>query len=372
MLAFGNLVVEQCGSPNWSKHESRNLKMTVHRYPFSDPSVAPRPHAGLLRHLWMRYETWRVLRKQVLEDVEINLLASPGLRPLTATDIPLLFLCRNDLKLLPAFFNHYRGVGVTRFIVVDDQSSDGSREWLSSQADADVWISPLRYGEARRGRLWREKLLRLYGGGRWYLNVDVDEFLVYDQCGSRDLRALITALEARGARKMAAPMLDLYPGKPLESAEFNSALGDMPWTVANCFDRTGYDLTFKKRYMSLRGGPRRRMFGAEAELMKYPLLHWGSQSSLGTSIHQPLPYGGNFCSITGVLLHFKFFSDVETRVTEAVADGQYFDGAAEYKKILNKVEKGGGLDFRSPSTTVYEGPQQLVEMGFIERLFNSN
>lgn len=348
-----------------------SLSKPVYAYPFEDPSEFEKLNAGWLRRLVATYESWKVLRRRSRQPdaVAMTLAASRVFRPLLARDLPLVFLCRNNLNLLPAFLQHYRALGVTRFIVVDDQSHDGSKEWLESQIDVDVWISPVRYKEARRGRLWREALFRTYGGSRWYVNVDVDEFLVYDQCDVRSLHALIEVLTARRVSKIAAPMLDLYPKRPLECADYDSVLGEMPWTVADFFDSSGYELTFEKRYMSLRGGPRRRMFDAESELMKYPLLYWDARSSLGASIHQPLPYEGNFCAITGVLLHFKFFSDVGKRVAEAVADGQYFNGAAECRRILSELGSAGTLDFQSPVTTAYEGPEQLVRLGFMERLF---
>jgi hypothetical protein len=283
--------------------------------------------------------------------------------------MPLIFLCRNDSSLLPAFFRHYRELGVTRFIVVDDQSSDGSRAWIQAQEDADLWVSSVRFKAAKRGRIWREMLLHRYGENRWYVNVDADEFLVYDQCDSKPLRALTDLLSAEGATKLAAPMLDLYPKDGVARARMESVENLLPWQVADAFDRSGYQLTVKKRFLSLRGGPRQRMFGAELELMKYPLLYWTAASSLGTTIHQPLPYAQNFGAISGVLLHFKFFSDVKERVAEAVSDGQYFNSAQEYRRILAQLENEEVLNFTSPVTTAYAGPQQLVDLGFMRRLF---
>ncbi|TPP12146.1 glycosyltransferase family 2 protein [Rhizobium glycinendophyticum] len=318
-----------------------------------------------------RYESWKVLkrRQRGTTRVPLSLLTPHAFRPLSTADLPLIFLCHNDLALLPAFFRHYRSLGVTRFIVVDDQSSDGSREWLAAQVDTDLWTSTVRYKEAKRGRIWREMLLHLYGHDRWYLNVDADEFLVFDQCDTQPLLALIQVLTGEGNVKMPAPMLDLYPRGGLDYVHAANCGDSMPWEVADAFDAFGYKLSVKKRFMSLRGGPRERMFRSEAELMKYPLLFWSKDSSLGSSIHQPLPYGENFGPISGVLLHFKFFADVKERVAEAVSDGQYFNGAQEYRRILEHLEKDDVLNFTSSATTVYEGPAQLVARGFMRKLF---
>jgi glycosyltransferase involved in cell wall biosynthesis len=317
-----------------------------------------------------RYETWKVLRRRQRgsNDVPLSLMSPNAFRPLLASDMPLIFLCRNDLSLLPAFFCHYRALGVSRFIVVDDQSSDGSREWLAAQGDADVWVSTVRYKEAKRGRLWRERLLRTYGHDRWYVNVDADEFLVYDQCDSASILQLSSWLTAHGISRMAAPMLDMYPRSGLKSADYTWGTGDMPWKVADGFDRRGYFVSIERRFMSVRGGARQRVFGADVELIKYPLIYWTSCSSLGVSIHQPIPYTSNFSTIYGVLLHFKFFSDFSERLAEAIRDGQYYNSSESYKAMQSATRESEEIRFSSSETVGYLGVEQLVALGFMREL----
>ncbi len=270
---------------------------------------------------------------------------------------------------MASFLSHYRALGVTRFICVDDRSADGTRELLLAQPDVDVWSSSVRYGDALRGRLWREGLMERYGSDRWYLNVDSDEYLVYPGCRERRLGDLISSLESRGQWRFPGPMLDLYPVSDLKNAHFSGEDERMPWDVADHFDRDGYTLSFEKRFISLMGGPRRRLFGAQAEMMKYPLLYWDSGCTLGVSIHQPTPYDRNFVPIQGVLLHFKFFSDYENKINEAIADNQYFGGAREYHRIRDVAQAAGTLDFWSEKTIRYQSPEQLQEIGFVSSPF---
>lgn len=292
-------------------------------------------------------------------------------RPLTAIDVPLLFLCHDDRRFLPSLLAHYRLLGVTRFICVDDRSTDGSRALLAAQPDVDVWTSAVRYGKARRGRLWREALLDRYGAGRWYVNVDADEYLVYRGCFSRPLPALIAALEARGDRRLAAPMLDFYPAGPVESFAFG---GDsdraMPWEVADHLDGTGYRRRVNTRFISVEGGPRPRTFGSVVQLMKYPLLYWDAACSFGVSIHQPTPYEDNLTAIGGALLHFKFFSDYRQRAEQAVENAQHHRGGREYRRILDRPEQQA-LDFVGPQSIRYESPEQLCRAGFFIDVFGA-
>lgn len=66
-----------------------------------------------------------------------------------------------------------------------------------------------------------------------------------------------------------------------------------------------------------------------------------------------------------MLLHFKFFSDYREKIEQAVSDGQYFDGAAIYRKMLNDLQKTGEFDFADEHSVRFSGSRQLLELGFI-------
>jgi glycosyltransferase involved in cell wall biosynthesis len=308
-------------------------------------------------------------KRRTGNSIVLNLSRQEQFRPLSSADLPLVVCTRNDRRMLPSFLAHYRKLGVTRFIFVDDQSTDDTLEYLLAHPDVDVWLSPSRYAEARRGRLWREALISKYGFDRWYLNVDTDEYLVYPEHEKRPLKDLIETLEQRGQKRLVAPMLDLYPVGDLSASEFIGDDGQMPWDVADHFDSSGYKLEIKQRYLSLTGGPRRRLFGSELEMMKYPLLYWDDSVTLGASVHQPTPFERNFYPIEGVLLHFKFFADYQAKIAEAVDGGQYYDGSKEYKRIMEVTKSVDDLDFGSPVSDRYESPEQLHRLGLISSPF---
>src|SRR5690606_19203103 len=56
-------------------------------------------------------------------------------------------IARNESFFLDAFLAHYRALGVERFIVLDDRSTDGSLEFLAAEPDVMIVGSDLRYGE---------------------------------------------------------------------------------------------------------------------------------------------------------------------------------------------------------------------------------
>ncbi len=336
-------------------------------YPFraqaDATSIADR---GALERLSTWYETLKVERRERRKATPISLrcVSHHGQTSLYPDELPLVFLTHNDAKLVPAFLSHYRQLGVTRFICVDDVSTDGTREFLLKQEDVDLWVSPVRYKDARRGRAWRETLLGLYGGPRWYVNVDSDEFLVYDRFEDRTLWPVIHGLEKAGVLRLPAPMLDMYP-VDLSKADTNLLSSRAPWEIADHLDSSGYTLSTTKRAISIKGGARKREFDADLELIKYPLIYWDDECRFGPSIHQPLPYRRNFAGMMGALLHFKFFSDYEKDIREAARDGQYFDNAAAYSKMTDIIAKKGTLQLQSDESVKFTGSQQLLDLGFI-------
>jgi len=333
-------------------------------YPF--PSGVPDLARSFLDRLRTDYETFRVTRRERRNRSDVTMQPLREIKSLAPADVPLVFVTHNDTALLGAFIQHYRQLGVTRFICVDDVSTDGTREALLSEPDVDVWTSPIRFGEARRGRNWRESLFSKYGLDRWYLNVDSDEFLVYDDCFSQPLPSLIRTLEAQGLKRMAAPMLDMYP----KLSEFDAPPPriERPWQFSRYFDGDSYVSAIRKRGVSVKGGPRGRKFGEGNELIKYPLIYWDSACLFGSSLHQPLPYGRNFPSMWGAILHFKFYTNYKAKITEAAEGKQHYNASEHYQKMMDILAREGEIDFSYDHSIRYDGPQQLVDRGFMTKI----
>jgi hypothetical protein len=72
---------------------------------------------------------------------------------------------RNERPRLPYFLRYYRDRGVSHFFFVDNDSDDGTREYLAVQEDCSVWTTPDSYKRARFGIDWMNRLLRRYGTG---------------------------------------------------------------------------------------------------------------------------------------------------------------------------------------------------------------
>ncbi|TPW30364.1 glycosyltransferase family 2 protein [Pararhizobium mangrovi] len=299
------------------------------------------------------------------EDVELRPAGERAPKPLSREDFPLVVLTHNDMRFMPAFFAHYRAMGVTRFICVDDASDDGTRDCLLVEPDVDLFESNVRYADAARGKIWRERLLARYGLDRWYLIVDSDEFFVYETIGREPIAAYVRRLERGGVNRVPAPMLDLYPKGDLAAAAFTGRDGRMPWEVATHFDGGGYEAIVAANAISVHGGVRLRKLGARSQLMKYPLMRWDRYCSLARTIHRPRPALYNFPPVMAALLHFKIFSDLRERTQRAVHDGQHFDGAAVYRAVLDRLDTETVTHFDYEGSIAYGGVDDLLARGFM-------
>lgn len=289
-------------------------------------------------------------------------------RPLAQSDIPVIVITHNEIRLIEAFFEHYRGLGVTRFLCVDDRSADGTREYIEAQPDADIFGSNVRFSAAHRGRLWRYMLVEHYGRNRWYLSLDADEFLLYPDWETLPLPVLTARLEKAGVFHMPAPMLDMYPPGRVSEARYEYKPGHMPWHVATLFDSGGYVLGGDERTWTLKGGVRRRLFASSAHLMKYPLVRWARITNFKRSMHFLNPYWHNYTPPLGVLLHFKFFDSYASDFEAAVQNAQHFNGALFYQNILDQIDDPDALVLESDISAEFNGVDDLLRRGFLQTI----
>lgn len=103
-------------------------------------------------------------------------------------DLLLFSTLRNERVRLPYFLDYYREQGINHFLIVDNDSNDGSTDYLAQQPDVSVWHTKFSYKRARFGVDWLNWLQLKYAHGHWALVVDPDEFLVYPFCDTRPLR----------------------------------------------------------------------------------------------------------------------------------------------------------------------------------------
>ncbi len=262
---------------------------------------------------------------------------------------------RNEKIRLPYFLDYYRRMGVDHFLIVDNDSTDGGREYLAEQPDVSLWSTKASYKRSRFGVDWLNWLLKKYGHGHWCLIVDPDEFFVYPFCDTRRIKALTDWLDASSLPSFGAMLLDMYPKGPLDAQTYHE--GQDPLEIAAWFDSGNYVIEKNNEYRNLwiQGGPRMRAFFADRPakapaLNKIPLVKWHRSYAYVSSTHTLLPrklnvtydeWGGEKAS--GLLLHAKFLNTFTTKAAEELERKQHYAGSQEYKAYHAKLEDNPDL-----------------------------
>ena len=292
----------------------------------------------------------RAARKSFEITSEVNRTSS-----IKRHDILLICVLYNERVRLPYFLEYYRDLGVDHFLFVDNDSTDGSKEYLLGQKDVSLWSSNASYKRSNFGVDWVNWLARKYAHGHWTLVVDVDEFFVFPFCDTRQIRALTDWLENSSIRSFSAMLLDMYPKGRIDAQPYIE--GQNPLEIANWFDSGNYVMKRNYRYGNLwiQGGPRARVFFPDnperaPALNKIPLVKWHRRYAYVSSTHMLLPRGLNQVydewggeKASGILLHTKFVDTLTTKAAEELSRKQHYAASVEYKAYAATLQENPDL-----------------------------
>jgi len=283
---------------------------------------------------------------------------------------------RNEALRLAYLLTYYRHIGVDRFLVIDNGSTDGSREMLLGQPDTSVFGTEDSYAACGFGMDWVNTLLDHFCEGHWILAPDADECLVWPGCESQTLRDLTQWMDGIGAEALFTMMLEMYSDRAFGTIGY--AAGESFLAYAPFFDRLGYVLApfeaFPFPKWRIRGGIRRRMFrdlpnfdGDLPTISKLPLVRWRRGQAFASSTHfvrEPV----RLAPMRGALLHFKMLDDLyENCRIEAVRE-QRFNKSAGVKLLAASIERNSHRSFYDPSISLrYTDTNQLVMLGLMSR-----
>lgn len=304
---------------------------------------------SLFQSYKLRWKRKHLLARAFRKSRELRVVADRTAH-IRGKDIIVFSTLRNEYTRLPYFLDYYREMGVNHFVVVDNDSNDGSREYLAEQPDVSLWTTKASYKKSRFGVDWLNWLQRKYGDGHWCLVVDPDELLVYPFCDTRPLRALTDWLDASSIRSFSTMLLDMYPKGRLNAQPYRA--GQDPLEIASWFDAGNYTISRNWRYWNLwiQGGPRARMFFQDnpkeaPALNKVPLVKWSKKYAYVDSTHMVLPRGLNLVfdewggeKASGILLHTKFLDTFSAKAAEELHRKQHYAASVEYIAYAKAME----------------------------------
>ena len=228
--------------------------------------------------------------------------------------IRLATVIKNELWRLPWFLNYYRSIGVDEFIFVDNDSDDGSLEYLLQQSDVLVFNTKTSYKAGRSGTVWLNHIFGLFNKG-WNIYVDVDEALVFHDIEIHGIRGLIDYMDRHGHDVAVGHMIDMFKSDTSELTKFDNCVNDFISSYP-LFDKTYVRwpiINFP--YFKAVGGIRQAA-GIGEILTKTPVIRAGRNIKLLMSSHSVTP--GCISDIDIGLLHFKLAGDFRSEFAEII------------------------------------------------------
>lgn len=278
-------------------------------------------------------------------------------------EIRVFTAIRNEKWRLPWFLDYYRSLGVNRFFFVDNDSNDGSGEYLLEQPDVHVFWTEESYAVAYSGMRWINQLAREYGRSGWVSYVDVDEALVFPGVETAGLRRLTEYMDAKDHEALPAFMLDMF-AEDAPSHDGEEAI-DFVESYPLFDSRIDRYSSVHCPYVFARGGVR-QAFGWGELLTKTPLIRGGRGISFLMSSHIVSP--ARVSDVSATLLHFKLTGDFRETFRADLSDNARMPSCRRryqnYERYLQS--QGGDVQFSNAFTKTYAGSGQLLELGLIE------
>lgn len=297
--------------------------------------------------------------EEVLQPLRLRGELKPG-------ETAVMCVLRNEAARLPLFFEHYKKLGFDRFFMVDNASTDGSRELLLAEPRADVFLAEASFHDSYFGLYWYNGIAHAYCRGNWILMADADELLVYDGCDAHGIRDFAGQLERDGLDRAYAPMIDLYTSGAIGSRRRSVAeiVAQDSW-----FDSKGFRT---ERYPSgwiLIGGPRERLFNTEARkqphwVSKYPFFRMDEDKVLFDN-HFLWPWDREYRGPHAALLHLKILDDFIERCAVNEQENEHAFNSTAYRIINRRIEELPELVAIDADSRQYEGPASLIQHGLL-------
>ncbi len=271
----------------------------------------------------------------------------------------LISIMRNEIERIEVFLKHYREMGIQRFAIMDNASTDGTFEYLRKQKDVDLFFTNDKFqSETKPG--WINRIISYYGISHWFLVADADELLVWQGIEDSCVQNVIAYLDKKKATRARALMIDMYPEKIGWNS--NNSFKDI-FPQCKYFDNDSYYHEEAEELYLMCGGPRKRMLGVEAWLTKYPLFRL-KEGEILANVHSIYPYNNGWTPCFLAILHYKFLTKTDLKKAEEYVNKEnYAGGSAEYKIYMQKQKENiDNFNFYNEQSIEYKSSESLSQI----------
>lgn len=266
---------------------------------------------------------------------------------LNSKEVILICVFKNAKKILNTFISHYKNIGVNNFVFIDNNSEDGSLDYLTSLSNhtkADIWVTKDKF-DSFKSCGWRQRMIAYYGNNRWYLDLDVDELLVFPGVENSDINKILDFAHKHKLSAIGSLMLDIYPKRPIltVNSTTENLIADYKYIDIDTYTSTP-NVNYNYRIF---GGPRYRVLKVRPSLQKIPLIFIDGHV-ININPHFWYPFKLNLKTrLVSALLHYKFLPGDLKQYQEYARTGVHWNNSSEYKIYVDRLQKNPKLIFFS-------------------------
>lgn len=284
-------------------------------------------------------------------------------------EIRLFAVVRNESLKLEFWLSHYRKIGVKRFFIVDNASTDATPDLLKNQPDVHLYWSAEDFQSSQSGRLWLAALMKDHGVGHWCIIADADELLAYPHCEKNNLEQLTGFLDAQGHDVLECILLDMYSDQPVCDTFYTAGEDLMslcPWFDPNFVSITGFVDHDDDRIQipTWIGSTRRKVFGVDAFLSKIALVRYHPEMVITRGQHGVV--GGRPADIRGVMFHFKYLSDFPKCVSNVIEKSERKNCLKEWQAYHEAFQNNPKLSLFDSHSMRYSDSAQMIRLGLMK------
>jgi hypothetical protein len=314
-------------------------------------------------------------RRRALVRLRTRHLRGPRMFHLADDEICGVLLGRNVAYTIDEFMAHYRALGMTHLVYLDNGSDDGSVERMAAHDNVIVARNTLNFRDYQRDLRFVSATMFCEGG--WRLAVDFDEILDYPGAPELSLPGLARRLSERGQTGLVAQMLEMVPDGPLEdhsgvdfatarrlfryystqnitSYDYHSEECPLHWFLAqNSVDEPHVPFMY--------GGLRRTLFAEECCLSKHVLFRMGP--GVTPLCHPHVTTGLRCADFTVLLKHYKFAGGFLEQERRRQAEGRLYHNESDLR--LAAFARNEHMSLMLPEMRSDPTPEELLDDGFL-------
>ena len=312
------------------------------------------------------------LRKRTVRR-EVVHLHGPASIATAPDELSVVCLVRNGEPWIRSFLDHYYNLGAVHICFMDNGSTDATVRIAQSYDRVTILKSDLPYGRYKHFLKWY--LTEHFAGNGWMLVADIDELFNYPMSNQLELAGFLSYLNHFEYTAVATQMLDMYANRSLKKSVPKDAGPLME--IYDCYELD--EALTKKRKLSqdvsntisnneikrLKGGVRKRLFGAKPVLTKFSLLRLYNTTVTRSKFSAHRISGAKIADVSCVLLHYKLIDGFYDYTDWAVSQKCYYKESMQYRIYQKLLHTTPELNIAGASTRTLRHIDQLVDEGFL-------